>query len=57
MWIRYTRNIMELNSEFPKELEDTYPDLVASIMKEAGDIFYDTVPLTASASVGNHWIH
>lgn len=47
----------EINTEFPKELENTYPQLVATIMKEAGDLFYDTVPLTASYSVGNHWIH
>lgn len=47
----------EINSEFPKELENSYPNMVAKIMEEAGALFYNTLPLTASASVGDHWIH
>lgn len=47
----------EINSEFPKELKDTYPDLVASIMKNSAAKYYYKLPIPAEASVGDHWIH
>lgn len=47
----------EINSEFPKELEDTYPKIVEKFMLEAGALFYHKLPIPAEASVGDHWIH
>lgn len=47
----------EMNTEFPKELKDTYPQIVAKIMKDAAAQFYHKLPIPAEASVGMHWIH
>lgn len=47
----------EINSEFPEELNDTYPKLVEKFMLEAGAMFYHKLPIPAEASVGDHWIH
>lgn len=47
----------EINSEFPKELVNTYPKLVAKIMKEAAAKYYHKLPIPAEAEVGDHWIH
>lgn len=47
----------ELNTEFPKELESFYPQLVADIMKTAGAKYFTKLEYPAEYSVGDHWIH
>lgn len=47
----------EINSEFPKELKDTYPSLVANIMKKACAKYYHKLPIPAEAEVSDHWVH
>jgi DNA polymerase I-like protein with 3'-5' exonuclease and polymerase domains len=47
----------EINTEFPKELKDTYPNIVSKIMQDAAAKFYHKLPIPAEASVGDHWIH
>lgn len=47
----------EINSEFPKELKDSYPKLVAQIMKDAAAIYYHKLPIPAEAEVDTCWRH
>ena len=47
----------ECNSEFPEELKDTYPKMVAEMMEAACAKYYHKLPIPAEASVGDHWIH
>jgi DNA polymerase I-like protein with 3'-5' exonuclease and polymerase domains len=47
----------EINSECPKELENIYPNLVATIMQETCAKYFTKLPIPAEASVGEHWIH
>jgi len=47
----------EINSEFPEELKDTYPQLVAKIMQDAGAIYYHKLPLPATPEVDTCWRH
>lgn len=47
----------EINSEFPKELKNTYPSLVANIMKKACAKYYHKLPIPAEAEVSDHWVH
>lgn len=47
----------EINSECPKELENTYPKMVADIMEKAAAKYYTKLAFPAEASVGTHWIH
>ena len=47
----------EINTEFPKELQDFYPKLVQDIMSKAGKIICTKVEVPAEASVGDCWIH
>lgn len=47
----------EINSEFPKELKDTYPNLVAKFMEEAAAKYYHKLPIPANAEVSDHWVH
>ena len=47
----------ECNSEFPKELKDTYPQMVAQMMEASCAKYYHKLPIPAEASVGTHWIH
>jgi len=47
----------EINSEFPEELKDTYPKLVADIMEQTAAKYYHKLPIPAEASVGKYWIH
>ena len=47
----------EINSEFPEELKDTYPNLVAKIMKDTAAKYYHKLPIPAEAEVGKFWIH
>lgn len=47
----------EINTEFPEELKDSYPQLVQSIMAKAGNMLCNKVEVPAEASVGEFWIH
>ena len=47
----------EINSEFPKELKDTYPNIVTTIMEKSAAKYYNKLPFPAEAAVGTHWIH
>ena len=47
----------EINSEFPEELKDSYPKLVAQIMKDAAAIYYHKLPIPAEAEVDTCWRH
>jgi DNA polymerase I-like protein with 3'-5' exonuclease and polymerase domains len=47
----------EINSEFPEELKDTYPNIVSKIMQEAAAKYYHKLPIPAEPAVGDHWIH
>lgn len=48
---------MEINTEFPKELQDFYPKLVQDIMSKAGKIICTKVDVPAEASVDICWVH
>lgn len=47
----------EINTEFPEELKDTYPQIVSKIMQDAAALYYHKLPIPAEPSVGDHWIH
>ena len=47
----------EINSECPKELKDTYPKLVETIMKDTCAKYFKKLPIPAESSVGQCWIH
>lgn len=47
----------EINSEFPEELKDTYPKLVAKIMQDAAAKYYHKLPIPAEAEVDTCWRH
>jgi len=47
----------ECNTEFPEELKDTYPELVAKFMEEAAAKYYHKLPIPAVPEVGKCWIH
>lgn len=47
----------EINSECPKELQDTYPQLVADIMQKTCTKYYTKLSIPAEASVDTHWVH
>ena len=47
----------EINSEFPEELKDSYPKLVAQIMKDAAALYYHKLPIPAEAEVDTCWRH
>jgi DNA polymerase I-like protein with 3'-5' exonuclease and polymerase domains len=47
----------ECNTEFPEELKDTYPQIVAKFMEEACAEFYHKLPIPAVPEVDNCWRH
>lgn len=47
----------ECNTEFPKELKDTYPKMVSKIMQDAAAKYYHKLPIPAEAEVDICWIH
>lgn len=48
---------MEINTEFPEELKDFYPDLVQDIMAKAGSKLCKKVKVDAEAAVDTCWVH
>lgn len=55
LFVNFTHD--EINSEFPEELKDTYPNVVSKIMEEAAAKYYHKLPIPAVPEVGDHWIH
>lgn len=55
LFVNFTHD--EINTEFPEELKDTYPQVVAKIMKDAAAKYYHKLPIPAEPAVGDHWIH
>lgn len=47
----------EINSECPKELQDSYPKLVEQIMQDTCAKYFKKLPIPAESAVGDHWIH
>lgn len=47
----------EINTEFPEELKDFYPNMMADIMQKSAAKYYHKLPIPASAEVGKCWIH
>lgn len=47
----------ECNTEFPAELKDTYPKLVAQFMADAAAQFYHKLPIPAVPEVEPYWKH
>ena len=55
LFVNFTHD--EINSEFPEELKDIYPNVVANIMQEAAAEYYHKLPIPAEPAVGSFWIH
>lgn len=55
LFVNFTHD--EINSEFPEDLKDTYPKIVAQIMQDAAAKYYHKLPIPAVPEVGSHWIH
>lgn len=47
----------EMNTEFPEELKDIYPNMVANIMQKSAAKYYHKLPIPASPEIGKCWIH
>jgi DNA polymerase I-like protein with 3'-5' exonuclease and polymerase domains len=47
----------EINTEFPEELKETYPSMMAKIMQDSAAKYYHKLPIPAVPEVGDHWIH
>jgi DNA polymerase I-like protein with 3'-5' exonuclease and polymerase domains len=55
LFVNFTHD--EINSEFPKELKDIYPQLVAKTMQEAAAKYYHKLPIPAEPEVELFWKH
>ena len=55
LFVNFTHD--EINSEFPEELKDIYPQLVAKIMQEAAAKYYHKLPIPAEPEVELFWKH
>jgi DNA polymerase-1 len=55
LFVNFTHD--EINSEFPEELKDIYPQLVAKIMQEAAAKYYHKLPIPAEPEVALFWKH
>ena len=47
----------DVNTEFPEELKDTYPQMVSKIMQEAAAKYYHKLPIPAVPEVDTCWRH
>ena len=43
--------------ECPEDMAEFIKNSLVSAMKKAGKPFCETIPLSASASISNHWEH
>lgn len=55
LFVNFTHD--EINSEFPEELKDIYPQLVAKTMQEAAAKYYHKLPIPAEPEVELFWKH
>lgn len=55
LFVNFTHD--EINTEFPEELKDTYPQIVSKFMQEACAKYYHKLPIPAEPSVSDHWVH
>ena len=55
LFVNFTHD--EINSEFPEELKDIYPKIVAKLMQDACAKYYHKLPIPAEPSVSDHWVH
>jgi DNA polymerase I-like protein with 3'-5' exonuclease and polymerase domains len=55
LFVNFTHD--EINSEFPEELKDIYPNVVAQLMKDAAAKYYHKLPIPAEAEVAPYWKH
>jgi DNA polymerase I-like protein with 3'-5' exonuclease and polymerase domains len=55
LFVNFTHD--EINSEFPEELKDIYPQLVAKMMQDAAAKYYHKLSIPAEAAVEDHWVH
>ena len=55
LFVNFTHD--EINSEFPEELKNTYPNVVAKFMQDAAAKYYHKLPIPASAEVEKFWRH
>lgn len=47
----------EILVECPKEIAEEVKDVLLKCMTEAGKPFCRTLPLSAEALIGDHWVH
>jgi len=47
----------EINIEAPEYLVEIAKDKLIQCMEEAGGVFCKTIPISASYSIGDYWIH
>ena len=55
LFVNFTHD--EINSEFPEELKDIYPNVVAQIMQDAAAKYYHKLPIPAVPEVEKFWKH
>jgi len=55
LFVNFTHD--EINTEFPEELKDTYPKVVAKIMEQACAKYYHKLPIPAEPEVELFWKH
>lgn len=55
LFVNFTHD--EINTEFPEELKDTYPQVVAQIMQDAAAKYYHKLSIPAISEVADHWVH
>lgn len=55
LFVNFTHD--EINTEFPEELKDTYPQVVAKIMQDACAEYYHKLPIPAEPEVELFWKH
>ena len=55
LFVNFTHD--EINSEFPEELKDIYPNIVAKTMQDAAAKYYHKLPIPAEPAVETYWVH
>lgn len=55
-WNRVHRNILEINCDYPEEIEN-FPKVLTNIMESSAAKYCKSLPIPAEASVGDYWIH
>ena len=55
-WNRVYRNILEINCDYPEDIEN-FPKVLTNSMESSAAKYCKSLPIPAEASVGTHWIH